>query len=186
MISKSVYFIHHFSFPKTWSDYKSLLGRKMLKTLLIRFGWVVFVRSQVSKNGKKNKTLTFSRFITFRLQNLGKTTLIVELLTDRLSHWNQYLRFARVVFEKSQKVSKTIKKSIFTRIITFCVKQFGHNRLFRSTSHNPFHLLKPKTQIRDGTFREKSKNLKKRSTNGKFDFPEGHNFLCKKKFRRNR
>ena len=39
-------------------------------------------------------------------------------------------------------------------------------------SHNPFYPLKPKFQISESSFREKSKSFKKRSKNRQFDFPE--------------
>ena len=59
----------------------------MLKMLLIRFGWVVFERSQkVSINGKKIKNLNFPRFITFCVSKLGVTAYRIELSTTLSLH----------------------------------------------------------------------------------------------------
>ena len=46
----------------------------------------------------------------------------------------------------------------------------------------PQHVLPIKTKLSylGGYFSRKIKSLKKRSKNRKFDFSEGHNFLCEK------
>ena len=79
----------------------------MLKTLLIRFGWVVF--EKVSKI--KNRNLDFSEVHIFLEKKLGVIIYAAKLTTTRSSHLNQKLRFGRVVFEKKRKVSKNTQKS---------------------------------------------------------------------------
>ena len=58
----------------------------MLKTMLIRFGWVVFERSQVSKNGKKNQKFDYSEGHNFFCKKIGR-----NLVSRRASHNPFYL-----------------------------------------------------------------------------------------------
>ena len=74
----------------------------------------------------------------------------------------------------------------FRRVIIFCVKKNLGVTAIAGSSLQIVQSIEPKSQIRDRTFREKSRSLKTRSTNGKFDFSEGHNILREKKIRRNR
>ena len=51
------------------------------------------------------------------------------------------------------------------------VKKIGSKYLCRGTSHNRFYPIKPKSQIWEGSFCEKSKSFKKRSKIEKLIFP---------------
>ena len=68
----------------------------MLKTLLIRFGWVVFERSQkVSKTVKKNGFLERHNFWSKNFFGASQPFLLSETKNSD---------FVRVTFEKSQEV----------------------------------------------------------------------------------
>ena len=79
-----------------------------------------------------------------------------------------------------KKVSKNGQKLVkltFLRVIAFCRKQFERNRYSKGANHNPFYVMTPKSQLCEGSFREKSKSLGKQSQNRENDNSEGHNFL---------
>ena len=82
-----------------------------------------------SKNGQEIRTLNFPRVIAFCVKKLGVIVYGGKLITTRFIHWKQYLRFGRVVFEKSKKNRKKngqkLESLIFARVITFMQKNVG-------------------------------------------------------------
>ena len=86
----------------------------------IRFGRVVFEKSQKVSKTVKSRKYDFSEGHYFLCtKKLGVTAYAAELPITHSTHWNQNLRFGRIVFEKSQKVSKTVRKLTSLRVITF-------------------------------------------------------------------
>ena len=86
-----------------------------------------------------------------------------RLHTTCFFDWTQNFRFERVINDKRQKVSKTLKNQNFdfSDGQKVCVKTYGSNQQIKRTSHNLIWQLKIKSQIWVGYFWEKSKSLKK-------------------------
>ena len=73
----------------------------------------------------------------------GAILILFYLLNSKSQMWEE-------VFEKSQKVSENgrkIESLTFSRVLNFCVKQFGRTPLFKAASHNMFYLLNPNSQV---------------------------------------
>ena len=62
------------------------------------------------------------------------------------------------IFEKFQKITKAVEKQKFdfSKGVTFFLTKFERSRLCPGASHNLFYSLKPKPQICEGSFSEKS------------------------------
>ena len=131
----------------------------MLKTLLIRFGWVVFERSQkvFKKKVKKKRKFDFSEGHYFCVKNLRVTACPRELLTTRLFDWN--LRFGSVSFWEVKKFQKTVKNQKFD--FSECYNFFLEKPLEQGSIPEPVLSVEPKIQIWEGSFWENVKKPKR-------------------------
>ena len=62
----------------------------------------------------------------------------------KIQIWEDSLREKSKSFKKC---SKKNEKLIFLRVITFCVKKFGHTQICTKNSHKTFYSRKPKRQF---------------------------------------
>ena len=99
----------------------------------------------ISKRRSSFKTLTFPRVITF-VKKLGVVAFAKKVPTTHALDCNLYVKYARVVFEKSQEVSKdvqTIKVLAFQRPRNFKEKN-GRRHVCKAAFQNRLFGFKPK------------------------------------------
>ena len=149
------------------------------------FGRLVLEESQkiFKKKGQTIKVLTFQRGNILALGRFGRSCIKNEVLPTRFLNWSENLRYGRVVFEKNQKIFKTlkqIKKLTFFKTITFSVRNIVSDNYCRRVSHHPFFSLNPQTSEMRNKFSRKNKKIYDMIKNLNFDYSEDHNFMCKK------
>ena len=118
-------------------------------------------KSRSFRNNKKTNFYEGHNFLCKK--NLGVTASSGALHTNRSTYWNQNLRFGMVLFEKSQKVWKNgqqMENLTFRRVIILCVRKNLGVTANTGSSLQIVQSIEPKSQIRDRTFREKSRNWK--------------------------
>ena len=88
--------------------------------------------------------------IAFCLKKIERSRLCRKGLPNLKIRLNPKNQVWQSSFDKSLKVSKNGQKInilTYARAIIFCVKKFGHGRVCKGASQNPFLGLNPKSQI---------------------------------------